>query len=110
MKSALKIGDVILSQKTWEEFKSVIFRNKFDRYFTVEQRNEIVALLDRKLVFFETHSTFKACRDPKDDIFLHLAVDAKAKCIVTGDPDLLVLHSFEGIPILTPAEFLETFT
>ncbi|MCH6232878.1 putative toxin-antitoxin system toxin component, PIN family [Cognataquiflexum rubidum] len=109
LKSALKIGDVMLSQETWKEFKSVIFRNKFDRYFTVEQRNEILALLDKKFVFFETHSTFKACRDPKDDMFLHLAVDAKAKCIVTGDPDLLVLHPFEGIPILTPTEFLEKF-
>lgn len=69
LKSALKIGDVMLSQETWKEFKSVIFRNKFDRYFTVEQRNEILALLHKKFVFFETHSTFKACRDPKDDIF-----------------------------------------
>lgn len=109
LKYALKIGDVISSNDTWKEFKEVIFRTKFDRYFTVEQRNEIVAILDRKLVFFQTHSTFKACRDLKDDIFLHLAVDAKAKCIVTGDPDLLVLDPYEGISIITPGEFLEIF-
>ncbi|MCL6260956.1 putative toxin-antitoxin system toxin component, PIN family [Aquiflexum sp. TKW24L] len=109
LKIALKTGDVIISQNIWDEFNYVIFRNKFDRYFTVEQRNEILTLLKKKFVFFETQSNFKACRDPKDDMFLHLAVDAKAKCIVTGDPDLLVLHPFEGIPILTPAEFLEKF-
>lgn len=109
LKYALKIGEVILSNDTWKEFKEVIFRTKFDRYFTVEQRNEILAVLEKKVVYFETFSNFKACRDPKDDMFLHLAVDAKARCIVTGDPDLLALHPFEGISIITPGEFLEIF-
>ncbi len=47
------------------------------------------------------------CRDPKDDKFLELAYSAKAKCIVSGDQDLLVLHPFRGIPIKTAAEFLK---
>ena len=47
-----------------------------------------------------------ACRDPKDDKFLTLAVAANADYIVTGDDDLLVLHPFRGIQIIKPAEFL----
>jgi len=47
-----------------------------------------------------------ACRDPTDDKFLELAVNGKADVIVSGDNDLLVLHPFRGIPILTPAAFL----
>ena len=49
-----------------------------------------------------------ACRDPKDDIVLEVAVAGQADFIVTGDNDLLVLHPFEGIPIVGPAEFLKS--
>ena len=50
-----------------------------------------------------------ACRDPKDDIVLEVAVAGQADFIVTGDNDLLVLHPFEGIPIVGPSEFLMAF-
>lgn len=33
-----------------------------------------------------------ACRDPKDDKFLELAVNGRADAIVSGDADLLVLN------------------
>jgi len=45
-------------------------------------------------------------RDPKDDKFLNLAIDASASCIITGDKDLLILHPFENIPILLPSDIL----
>lgn len=44
------------------------------------------------------------CRDPDDDQVLALALAAKVELIVSGDNDLLSLRSFEGIPILAPAE------
>ncbi len=46
-----------------------------------------------------------ACRDPKDDKFLELAVNGRADLIVSGDADLLVVDTFRGIPIITPAAF-----
>jgi putative PIN family toxin of toxin-antitoxin system len=46
-----------------------------------------------------------ACRDPTDDKFLELAVNGRADAIVAGDLDLLVLHPFRGIPIITPRAF-----
>jgi putative PIN family toxin of toxin-antitoxin system len=51
-----------------------------------------------------------ACRDPKDDKFLELAVNGKAEVIVSGDGDLLDLNPFRGIPIVTPATFLGNTT
>ena len=48
-----------------------------------------------------------ACRDPRDDKFLEVAVTGKADVIVSGDQDLLVLNPFAGIPILPPAGFLQ---
>jgi putative PIN family toxin of toxin-antitoxin system len=47
-----------------------------------------------------------ACRDPKDDKFLELAVNGHADLIVSGDADLLALNPFRGIPIITPASFV----
>lgn len=48
-----------------------------------------------------------ACRDPKDDKFLELAVNSHADLIVSGDADLLALNPFGGIPIITPAAFVQ---
>jgi putative PIN family toxin of toxin-antitoxin system len=46
------------------------------------------------------------CRDPKDNVFLEVAVAGRADVIVSGDDDLLVLSPFEGIPIVGAATFL----
>lgn len=45
-------------------------------------------------------------RDPVDDKYLVTAVAAGADYIVSGDPDLLTIGVYEGIPIITPRAFL----
>ncbi len=50
----------------------------------------------------------RACRDPKDDKFLELAVNGEADCIVSED--LLSLDPFRGIPILTSDKFLDALS
>lgn len=47
------------------------------------------------------------CRDPDDDVVLGTAMAAGADMIVTGDRDLLVLDTYEGIRIRSPRQFLE---
>lgn len=54
--------------------------------------------------------TIKECRDPKDDTILEVAINGKATHIITGDQDLLELHPFRGVAILTPTQFLEIFS
>ncbi|MBP7964434.1 MAG: putative toxin-antitoxin system toxin component, PIN family [Caldilineaceae bacterium] len=46
------------------------------------------------------------CRDPKDNHILEIALTSRADAIVSGDADLLVLHPFQGTPILSPADFM----
>lgn len=46
------------------------------------------------------------CRDPDDDAVLALALAAGVDFIVSGDNDLLVLQTFEGIPVLSPVDAL----
>jgi predicted nucleic acid-binding protein len=48
-----------------------------------------------------------ACRDPDDDHVLACAVAAGADLIVSGDNDLLSLHTYENIPIVTAVAALE---
>ena len=51
-----------------------------------------------------------ACRDPRDDKFLELAVNGHADLLVTGDRDLLALDPFRNIPVVTPATFVQGVT
>jgi putative PIN family toxin of toxin-antitoxin system len=46
-------------------------------------------------------------RDPKDVPILAGAIAARADCLVSGDRDLLVLRTVEGIPILRTRDVLE---
>ena len=48
------------------------------------------------------------CRDPDDDHVLACALAAQADLIVSRDNDLLVLHPYQGIPILAAADALES--
>jgi putative PIN family toxin of toxin-antitoxin system len=88
------------------ELIEVMRREKFDTYLSLERRDELVASLIRECEFVETSTTIAVCRDPKDNKVLELAVDGAAAAIVTGDADLLVLHPFQGISILSPGDFL----
>ena len=45
------------------------------------------------------------CRDPKDQMFLELAVCGNADVLVTGDGDLLALADSYEFAIETPAQF-----
>jgi uncharacterized protein len=49
----------------------------------------------------------RECRDPRDDMFLEVALNGRADLIVTGDADLLALHPWRDIAILSPAKFLK---
>jgi uncharacterized protein len=103
-------GKLLLSEAILAELSEVLQRPKFDKYVSPARRLEFLAALLAETEMITTKSTIVACRDPKDDKFLDLAVDGKASCIVSGDADLRALHPFRGIPILTPQQFLEQTT
>ena len=48
--------------------------------------------------------------DPEDDKFIECALVASATTIVSGDHHLLELGGYEGIAVLSVAEFLARFT
>ena len=102
----LDSGTILMSRSLARELSEVLGRKKFDRYVSREQRGRFLASLIRESDMIEVTESIRACRDPKDNRILELAVDGNADFIVTGDADLLVLNSFRGVRILTPATFL----
>ena len=97
---------LLISSATQSELDDVLLRNRFDRHLQRERRREFLNLVVQEAELVEISQSITACRDPKDDKFLELAVSGQATHIVSGDNDLLTLHPFRGIPILTPLSFL----
>lgn len=98
-------GRLLASTATMEELADVLARPKFDAYLTVAERQRFLRLVGRVAERVAIIHRIEACRDPKDDKFLELAINGRATVLVTGDDDLLVLNPFRGVPILTPAEY-----
>ena len=97
----------LLSEATWAELQAVLRRAKFAPYI---QPGALEPYLGKVLSIADMvpiTSSILACRDARDDKLLELAVDGRADLIVTGDLDLLELHPFRGIAILTPNDYLQ---
>jgi putative PIN family toxin of toxin-antitoxin system len=102
-------GLIALSEPVFLEFMEVLYRSKFDKYLTEEKRSQIIGRVEQHSKYFLPLETIIACRDPKDNMFLELAVAANADCIITGDKALLELDPFRNIRILNATRFLELF-
>jgi len=104
--AALDEGEVLVSTDVVKELNDVLGREKFERYVSEEERTRFLQSLLREANLIEPEEKIQACRDPKDDKYLELAVGSAADCIVSGDDDMLALNPFRGIPNMTPDEFL----
>jgi len=104
---ALDEGELLMSVETLDELNQVLMRPGFARYVTQEERLALLALLAREATFVQVDLHVSVCRDPSDDKFVELAISGSADCVVSGDQDLLVLHPFRDIPIVTPRDFID---
>ncbi|HEV2103612.1 MAG TPA: putative toxin-antitoxin system toxin component, PIN family [Candidatus Acidoferrum sp.] len=103
---AMKQGKLLLSFTALAELCEVLSRKRFRRYVDEEDIRTFVAALTREAEWVDVDMQITACRDPKDDKFLELAVSGKATHVVSGDSDLLALNPFQGIIIVTPHALL----
>lgn len=88
-------------------FGQILSRKSFRRYASDEVVCRFLFALVGESEWITVTANVVACRDPKDDKFLSLALSGNATHIITGDSDLLALHPFRGIEILSPRSFLE---
>lgn len=108
LRYALANGEVLLSLDLLEELNEVLGRERFNRYLTSEEREEFLEALVERAVLVEITENVQECRDPKDDKVLELAMNGEAQYIISGDRDLLVLHPFRDVLVITADEFLKT--
>jgi putative PIN family toxin of toxin-antitoxin system len=96
--------ELILNPLILDEFERVMTdKLGLDR----DRVGRAIALLRRKGDSLDPgHLESPACRDPDDDQVLALAYGGSADILVTWDDDLLVIGSYEGIPIISPRDFL----
>lgn len=86
----------------------MLLAEKFELFVPKATREAALSLFIGACEQVTPSEKITACRDADDNILLELAVAANAACIITGDKDLLELHPFRGVPILTPRDFLHT--
>lgn len=98
---------IIASQFTLSELFEILLNSKFDKYVTIPKRIEFLKIYKNALQIIPVTESINVCRDPKDNMFLELAVSGNAQMIISGDKDLLELNPFRGIQIISPKEFLE---
>jgi len=107
---ALRAGTLLASEETLAELAEVLARPKFDRYLSPSERQQFFRLLGGVVRIVPILHRIQVCRDPKDDQFLHVALNGEARWLVTGDRDLLVLapsfRQSHGLCIASPAEYL----
>jgi len=103
---AVDSGLLLVSEATLFELAAVLAREKFDRYVTVEDRQQFLRVLSRVSEMIHISNPVRECRDPNDDKILEVALNGRAHLIVSGDTDLLKLHPWRGIDILSPQQYL----
>ncbi len=109
--------------KLWQEEKIELFVSSqiLDEYLRTIQkltqklnRNDLyedwISLISAKTTLISIKKSFHVCRDPHDNKFIDCAIASKAKYIITGDNDLLVLQKIMNVQIVKPISFLSIFS
>ncbi len=100
---------LLMSEATLGELHHVLFGPKFDRFASHTVRSDFLNALMPLVELVPASAPIRACRDPRDDMFLEVALHGNADALVSGDEDLCVLHPFHNVPILRPTEFVALF-
>jgi putative PIN family toxin of toxin-antitoxin system len=103
-------GTTLVSEETIAELFAVLRRDGFRAYIPPRSAIDYVEWYAGISELIVVTEEVTACRDPKDNKFLSLAVTGKADCIISGDSDLLDMVAYRNIRVYRAAEFLELFT
>jgi uncharacterized protein len=98
---------LVMSPAAFSEIAEVLRRPRLVRRIGSVEVTDFLDSLAAAAIFISPLAEVSASRDPKDDIYLSLALAAGAEIIVTGDQDLLSLHPYRSVDILSPTEYLE---
>jgi len=89
-----------------DEIKEVINRKKIAKYLT-EPASRHIAVFEAATTPVRIRHEFKGCRDPKDNYLFDLAMQAKARYIVSGDRDVRETTVEKPVETVTLTRFKE---
>ena len=98
---------LVVSDDLLNEYKATI-QDMLSKAAKFSPRFSLTPLLEHS-VKIKPKSKIQICRDRDDDKFIVCAVDGNCEYIVSGDKDLLSLHSYKNINIVTVRDFLKMF-
>ncbi len=98
--------ELVLSEELLDELSRVLRYPKLRPYIDANDADAMIAALRADAIVREQPRDMPGLRsrDPDDDYLIALAA-ASGSALVSGDRDLLALSG--GLPIFTPAQFLE---
>ncbi len=103
-------GRLVFTEVTFSELETRLWKPKFDRYLTIEQRQRLLREFNASACWVEVPSIIKEktfSRDQDDDAFIHAAMAAEISRIISGDDDLLSLHPINTLHIVSPRAALD---
>ncbi|MDQ2719109.1 MAG: putative toxin-antitoxin system toxin component, PIN family [Bacteroidota bacterium] len=113
-KSSARLDNIIADSKTTlllsheliDEIVEVTQREKFRKYFPLDDVESFLIKIRNRAEFIKIQSIITDCRDPKDNFLLSLSIDGNATHLITGDKDLLIMKVYRDTRILTMAEYV----
>lgn len=102
----IRRGRILFSRETFAEFETRLWHPKFDSYISLEERKSFLHDLGGIAVWIDISGRAGFSRDSDDDKFVETAINGRAHVLISGDRDLLVLKTIDGIPVLSPADAL----
>jgi putative PIN family toxin of toxin-antitoxin system len=104
---ALAQHRLVFAQATFDELRTRIYRPKFDRYISLEDRERLLRDFNACAVWVEPGEPGQYCRDRDDDHFIEAALKAQADYLVSGDKDLLEASPVQGLRVVSVHQALE---
>ncbi len=98
------VDDLVISRPIIEEVLTVL-ATKFSR--EREELSRVAVLLGEMGEIVEPTVGMDVFRDEPDNRILECAVEGKAEAIVTGDKAMLAIGEYEGIRLITLADYLK---
>jgi uncharacterized protein len=90
------------------EYRDVLQRSKFD--FSKEDVDAFLTQIEKEGLLVSATPLTLQLPDPDDQVFLEVAVSARASALVTGNKHHYTCKEYQGVKIFSPAEFLEKQT
>lgn len=103
------LTEVLYSEATLRELSSKLSSEWIREKRSAADRSTFFTLCRRSMTGVGVQPSVDLSRDKSDNMFLDLAVTARADMVISGDNDLLIIKEVRGIghiiPVVRPADF-----